>query len=178
MNRNVNRSSQPYPNFAALLRSRPHALARIEGSAAYPDLFGVVRFYRTDRGVLTVAELYGLPTGDGSCDSPVFGFHIHEGGSCTGDERRGGDPFSGARMHYNPHGCPHPYHSGDLPPLFSAGGYAFLSFLSDRFTVEEIVGKTVIVHSRPDDFRTQPSGNAGEKIACGEIIRGRLQNGR
>ena len=49
-------------------------------------------------------------------------------------------------------------------------GYAFSAFLTDRFTVKEIVGRTVIMHSSPDDFTSQPSGNAGEKIACGEIV--------
>ena len=45
----------------------------------------------------------------------------------------------------------------------------FSAFLSGRFTIDEIIGKAVIVHSSPDDFTTQPSGNAGEKIACGII---------
>ena len=56
-----------------------------------------------------------------------------------------------------------------MPPLFGADGYAFLAFVSSRFTVNEILGKTVIIHSGVDDFKTQPSGNAGEKIACGVI---------
>lgn len=42
---------------------------------------------------------------------------------------------------------------------------------TDRFYVDEIIGKTVIVHEDPDDFHTQPSGNAGKKIACGVILR-------
>ena len=78
--------------------------------------------------------------------------------------------FPNARAHYNPHDCHHPYHAGDMPPLFGADGYAFLTFVTSRFTVNEIIGKTIIVHSEPDDFSTQPSGNAGEKIACGVII--------
>ena len=71
--------------------------------------------------------------------------------------------------HYNPNQCAHPYHAGDLPPLFGSNGYAFEAFLTDRFTVSEVIGRTVIIHSKPDDFSTQPSGNSGEKIACGEI---------
>lgn len=81
----------------------------------------------------------------------------------------GGEGFPHSGSHYNPNDCPHPYHAGDLPPLFGANGFAFSVFLTDRFTVHEIIGKTVIVHASPDDFQTQPSGNAGEKIACGEI---------
>ena len=74
-------------------------------------------------------------------------------------------------MHDNPYHCPHPYHAGDMPPLFGANGYAFSAFLSDRFTVEEVIGKTVIFHEAPDDFVTQPSGNAGAKMACGVIVK-------
>ncbi|MBP3369234.1 MAG: superoxide dismutase family protein, partial [Clostridia bacterium] len=48
---------------------------------------------------------------------------------------------------------------------------AFLAFVTDRFTVSEVVSKTVVIHDRPDDFTTQPSGNAGNKIACGVIER-------
>lgn len=58
-----------------------------------------------------------------------------------------------------------------MPPLFGNDGKAFSAFLTDRFTVKEIVGKTVIIHSSTDDFTTQPSGNSGEMIACGEIKR-------
>ena len=45
-----------------------------------------------------------------------------------------------------------------------------MSVLTDRFTVREIIGKVVIIHSQADDFKTQPSGNAGSKIACGKIL--------
>jgi len=58
-----------------------------------------------------------------------------------------------------------------LIPLFSNSGYAWSSFLTNRFTVDQIIGRTVIIHSDPDDFTTQPSGNSGKKIACGEIIK-------
>ena len=81
------------------------------------------------------------------------------------------DPFAGAMSHYNPKGCEHPYHAGDLPPLFGNGGSALSLFLTNRFSVREITGKTVIIHDRPDDFTTQPSGNSGTKIACGVIER-------
>lgn len=79
------------------------------------------------------------------------------------------DPFSNAMAHYNPENCPHPYHAGDMPPLFGNQGYAFLMFLTDRFMVRNVIGKTVIIHDNPDDFTTQPSGNSGAKIACGVI---------
>lgn len=48
-------------------------------------------------------------------------------------------------------------------------GYALSIFLTNRFRVEEIIGRTIVIHASPDDFKTQPAGNAGEKIACGVI---------
>ena len=79
------------------------------------------------------------------------------------------DPFPLSGAHYNPGACEHPHHAGDLPPLFGCNGYAMSVFLTDRFLVDDVIGKTLIIHDRPDDFKTQPAGNAGEKIACGVI---------
>ena len=45
-----------------------------------------------------------------------------------------------------------------------------MAVYTKRFYPEEIVGRTAVIHSKPDDFTSQPSGNAGEKIACGEIV--------
>lgn len=143
------------------------AAAIIRGSSAYPGIRGLVRFYQTDHGVYVITSVTGLPQGASPCDSPIFAMHIHEGGSCDGRSAENAFPDSG--MHYNPHGCEHPYHAGDLPPLFSANGLAMSSVLTNRFTMQEIIGKTVIIHSRSDDFTTQPSGNSGIKIACGVI---------
>lgn len=148
------------------LRRRPNALAAISGSKDYPQLSGTVRFYQMRRGVLVAAEVSGLPLASGQCGNKIFAFHIHSGNRCAGNET---DPFADAMTHYNPDGCPHPAHAGDLPPLFANRGYAFQVFLTDRFSVREIIGKTVIIHSNPDDFTTQPAGNAGTKIACGQI---------
>lgn len=158
-------------NLYALLRTRPQAWAHIQGSALYPEIFGTVRFYWHPRGTLVVTEVRGLPDTQNACDSPVLGFHIHSGTSCTGNSE---DVFANAGTHYNPRNCPHPYHAGDMPPLFAVKGYAFSAFLTDRFTVGEIIGKIVIIHDSPDDFSTQPSGNAGTKIACGQIV-GRIR---
>ena len=149
-----------------ILGKTPHAVARITGGSSYPEVLAVTRFYQTNCGVLVATEATGLPYLPGKCEHFVFAFHIHEGESCAGNEE---DIFAGARTHYNPQKCPHPRHAGDLPPLFGNEGYAFSVFLTDRFTVDEIVGKTVIIHASPDDFKTQPAGNAGEKIACGII---------
>ena len=147
-----------------VLTRRADGFAQIRGSTAYPDIRGTVLFYAVRGGVLVRAEITGLSKG-GACESPIFAFHIH-GGVCSGNAD---DPFADAGMHYNPGNCPHPYHAGDLPPLFGANGNALLVCLTDRFGMDEIYVKTVIIHAKPDDFTTQPSGNAGEKIACGVI---------
>ena len=153
--------------FNPFLRRHPQAWAQLNGSSLYPNINGLVAFYEYSNGVLVVAEVKGLPNPKDACASPVFGFHIHEGDSCTGNSE---DPFADAKTHDNPKNCPHPHHAGDLPPLFGANGYAFSACFTNRFAVGEIIGKTVIVHDSPDDFTTQPSGNAGNKIACGAII--------
>lgn len=155
-------------NLMSLLRSRPQATAQIKGSPDYPKVSGSVYFYATNLGTIVLSLISNLPTSDVKCESPVFGFHIHSGTSCTGDST---DYFKDALMHYNPGECPHPYHAGDMPPLFGVRGTAMSAFLTGRFTVNEIIGKTVIIHSQPDDFTTQPSGNSGTKIACGQIRR-------
>ena len=141
------------------------AEAVVTGSKKYPDIRGRVTFHQIGKGVIVTANIHGLPRGE-KCKNGIFAFHIHEGTECS---PTGNDSFSNTHGHYNPGGCPHPYHAGDLPPLFGNGGFAYMSVLTDRFTVSEIIGRTVIIHSRFDDFTTQPSGNAGEKIACGKI---------
>lgn len=145
---------------------KPNAKAIVKGSEKHKKIYGTVEFYTTKNGTLVKVKIRGLPDNREKCQSPVFAFHIHSGGKCSGNAD---DPFADALTHYNPHNCKHPYHSGDLPPLFGNNGLAYSTFLTNRFTVEEIIGKTVIIHSNPDDFMTQPSGNAGEKIACSII---------
>ena len=159
-------------NYAAVLMHKPNTYAIIKGSEKYPNIIGIVRFYQLRNGVLVAAEINGLPYSDSICKNQIYGFHIHSGNKCDGDMT---DPFSGAMAHYNPAKCNHPFHAGDLPPLFGSRGYAFSVFLSDRFSLSEVLGKTVIIHGNPDDFTTQPSGNAGEKIACGVIKSCNLQ---
>ncbi len=136
--------------------------ARIFGFSEYPDIHGSVSFKQLSSGVLVTAEVYGLPNSDEKCDDKVFGFHIHEGLSCDKD----GENTLG---HFNPNKCPHPKHNGDMPPLFGNDGYAYLSFFTSRFSVKDIIGRTVVIHNSPDDFKSQPAGNSGEKIACGKI---------
>ena len=151
-----------------LLNKSPDAVAWIYGSPTFSDIRGYVYFYQLISGVLVFAEISGLPHSEGPCSSRVFGFHIHEGSTCTNNRE---DPFANTGSHYNPYQCSHPHHAGDLPPLFENFGLAFQSVLTNRFCVNEIIGRTVVVHESPDDFVTQPSGNSGVKIACGQILK-------
>lgn len=145
-----------------IIFNRPVAIACIKGSDEYPDLKGKVSFYNAYGGTLIVTEICGLP-----CDCGVYAMHIHNGDACTGNDK---DPFANAGSHLNPNDATHPYHMGDLPSIFSSGGYSWSAFYTDKFTPCEVKGYPVIIHKNPDDYHTQPSGNAGEKIACGIII--------
>ncbi len=118
---------------------------------------GIVCFCQQRHGVLVTAQVTGLP------QEGFFALHIHEGTDCRGV----GFPNTGS--HYNPAGSAHPNHAGDLPPMISCGGSAYLSVLTDRFRLEQVMGRTLVIHSNRDDFTTQPSGDAGTKIACGVI---------
>ena len=158
--------STPSTYLLSMLRQQPQAYARIRGSDACPGIAGTVFFYQTVRGAVVAAEVSGLPQPPVRCAHGIFAFHIHAGSVCSGTPE---EPFSNALSHYDPGSCPHPYPAGDLPPLFGNSGYAFQVFFTDRFSVREILGKTVIIHANPDDFTTQPAGKAGQRIACGEI---------
>lgn len=150
--------------FSRAMLLPPAARASIHGDAKHKGIHGAVNFYPMLGGTLVTAEIYGLP----ATATNIFAFHIHEGGACRGSEE---DPFAMTGGHYNPTNMPHPQHAGDMPPLFGNNGYAYLSFFTSRFTVNDIIGRTVIIHNGPDDFHTQPSGASGKKIACGEIKR-------
>ena len=167
MSQQLFRSPAP-AHLLSVLRRRPQAAANLTGSESCPGLSGMVWFYQTNAGVVVCAEVSGLPHSGLPCQDRVFGFHIHEGASCTG---KPGDPFADTMSHYNPGGCTHPYHAGDLPPLFGNDGTALLLFLTSRFSINEIIGRTAVIHDHPDDFATQPSGNSGTKIGCGVIRR-------
>ncbi len=144
-----------------------NAVAKIQGGSNNSDLNGTITFVQTNRGVLVTVKVDKLPQ-TSMCKGSVFAIHIHDGISCTGNET---DEFADAGNHYDPYDCPHPYHAGDLPSLIENEGFAYMSVLTNRFTVSEIIGKVVVIHGNKDDFTTQPSGNSGKKIACGQIKR-------
>lgn len=129
---------------------------------------GNVVFVQKGNDIEVTATVAGLTPG-------AHGFHIHEKGDCSAP-----DGMS-AGGHFNPHGHPHghphqgPHHAGDMPMLESdAYGNARLSAVLPGLTLEGasgIVGKGVIVHAAPDDFKTQPTGNSGARMACGVIVK-------
>ena len=139
---------------------RPTAWARVKGSEQYPDIRGTVKFFPAGRGTVVLTELWGLPR-DG-----FFAMHIHEKGDCSGNME---DPFANVGAHFDRDKDPHPEYSGDLPVVLSNGGYAWSAVYTDRFTPRDVMGRSVIIHLNPDDYRTQPSGASGNKIACGRI---------
>ena len=156
----------PFHMMLNVLNQRPQAEANIQGSGAYPTISGCVSFYQVAGGVLVAAQVTGLPEPAENSPREIFGVHIHSGDRCSGTRM---DPFADTLAHFNPEGASHPNHAGDLPPLFGNHGYAFQLFFTDRFSVREILHRTVVIHSGPDDFTSQPAGNAGQKIACGRI---------
>jgi Cu-Zn family superoxide dismutase len=143
------------------------ALQPTKGSKA----FGEATFEEAGDKVKVIVFAQGLKPGQ------EHGFHIHEAGDCSS-----GDGMS-TKGHFNPHDKPHGHpstserHAGDLPAL-KAGkdGRARLDVTIDLITVRpgpaSIIGRGLIIHADPDDYKTQPTGNAGARIACGVIKAG------
>jgi Cu-Zn family superoxide dismutase len=123
-------------------------------------------------GTEVCIQVMGLPaySPETNGKSPIgpHGFHIHEMGNCSIDKPD--EPFMLSGGHWNPTNQPHGNHAGDFPVLFSNNGYSRMCFFTNKFYVRDILGKSVVIHQNPDDYRTQPAGNAGDRIACG-IIR-------
>lgn len=147
------------------------AIANIRGGPINPKINGVVFIKDVPWGSLVYTNIKGLPPyqpakGDVDPIGP-FGFHIHEFGNCNiGDDD---DPFKEAGGHWNPTDQPHGNHAGDFPVLFSNNGRAMMEFFTNKFKVSDVIGKSIIIHENPDDYRTQPTGNAGRRLACGVI---------
>ncbi len=133
--------------------SMPMAQAKIKGYTNYSKIEGTVSFYEAHGGTVVAAEVRNLPVGD-----QFHGFHIHAGSNCAN-----------LGLHYTKEAAMHPNHTGDMPPLLANDGIAFLVFYTNRFYPEDVMGKTVIIHEKEDDFTSQPSGNSGVMIACGVI---------
>lgn len=148
------------------------AIAYVNGGTLYPEIHGIVKFNDVLGGVYVCVKICGLPQYKPASGNiqPIgpFGFHIHQGSSCSMDAIDNHFPNTGG--HFNPGNQPHGNHAGDFPVLFSNTGYCEMMFFTDKFNTYDIIGKTIVIHENPDDYRTEPSGNSGRKIACGEII--------
>ena len=127
---------------------------------------GVVAFTKEKKTVRIQAGIEGLPPGP-------HGFHIHEYGDCSSPDA------TSASGHFNPGNAPHgaptaeKRHAGDLGNIEAdSAGVAKLDIRDNQLSFEgphSIIGRSVIVHLSPDDFATQPTGNAGARLACGVI---------
>ncbi|AOY75143.1 superoxide dismutase family protein [Clostridium formicaceticum] len=163
--------SYPNNNCYAYPHAQSLAVAYIKGGPLQPEIQGSVWFKEVPGGTEVYVEVKGLPpyqpaTND---DAPVgpHGFHLHEFGSCEVSDPE--DPFQQAGEHWAPHGQPHGNHAGDFPVLFSNNGYARMSFFTNKFKPADAIGKAVIIHKNPDDYRSQPAGDAGKRLACGIV---------
>ena len=148
--------------------SHPTAVANLEATKGN-SVTGRVTFVQEGDGVHVTVSLAGLPP------NSEHGFHVHEKGDCSS-----GDGMS-TGGHFNPGGKPHgpqsgEHHAGDMPSL-SADSYGNVnaSFVLQGVSIggggADLVGRGVIVHRDADDFKTQPTGNSGPRIACGVIVK-------
>lgn len=145
--------------------------ARIVGGPLAPNIRGWVYFTNAAGGSWVTVRVSGLPPYQPATSSrpPIgpHGFHIHMNGSCAvGDPA---NPFQAAGEHWNPDNQPHGNHAGDLPVLFSNAGVARMRVFTNRFKPRDVIGKSILIHRYPDDYRSQPAGNSGPRLACGEI---------
>ena len=154
---------------ASMESAGPKAFAQLKPTAGN-QAGGTVSFEQRGGKTVITAEVRGLKP------NSEHGFHVHERGDCSAP-----DAMS-AGGHFNPKSAPHgnhaagSHHVGDMPNLKAdANGLAKLVWEDDDFTVTDgpnsVVGKAVVVHRDPDDYKSQPAGNSGPRIACGVISR-------
>jgi superoxide dismutase, Cu-Zn family len=133
---------------------------------------GTVTFKDTSSGqVQIIAEMAGIPAG-------AHGFHVHETGKCdaAGGFESAGAHYAGGMKHgFMAEGGPH---AGDLPNVHAtADGVIKVEFFTDRLSLREggknplkdADGSAIVLHAQPDDYSSQPSGESGDRIACGVI---------
>jgi Cu-Zn family superoxide dismutase len=153
------------PAAAAKTAGVDHAIAILH-AAPGGKVTGTIHFHRRPGGVHVQGTLNGLPEG-------AHGFHVHEFGDCSAPD------FTSAGSHFNPTGAPHgartdeKRHVGDMGNVEAgAGGTVALDYTDPHLGFEgerSILGRGVIVHEKADDLKTQPTGNAGGRLACGVI---------
>ncbi len=151
-------------------RGTPEMKAHKAVCVLYPtagnSVSGVVTFEQTKDGVKVLVDIHGLTPGK-------HGFHIHEFGDCSAPDG------TSAGGHFNPsmasHGGPMDgmRHEGDMGNVMADGnGNARMEYVDPKLKLEgneSIIGRSIIVHQNEDDLKTQPTGNAGPRVACGVI---------
>jgi Cu-Zn family superoxide dismutase len=148
--------------------ARYDALATL-AAASGSQVSGSVGFRAIPGGVHAEVMVTGLTPG-------AHGFHIHEVGDCSAPDA------TSAKGHFNPDGKPHgslehgDHHAGDMPNLTAdAAGKAVLAVDLPGLAIAggsgNILNRAVVIHADPDDYRSQPAGNSGKRIACG-VIKG------
>jgi superoxide dismutase, Cu-Zn family len=152
----------------------PSATATLEGAPEDTDFSGTVTFTQDGDSVRVLVDLAGV-------DTPgKHGFHIHETGECT--HGTDGKHFTSAGGHFNPtgaeHACPptEPRHAGDLGNVeVGANGAGRMEMTTTGVSLSganSIVGKAVLLHAGEDDCKTQPTGDSGDRLACGVVALG------
>jgi len=169
-------AEEPAPEPAETASAEPEtvvAVAELQGREG-TDIAGTVTFSQLHGGgpVTIVAEIEGVE------GAGLHGFHIHETGDCSAAD------FTSAGGHFNPEGVEHacppdtPRHAGDVGNIeIGDDGSGMLESSSDLITLDEaaansVIGKAVILHAGEDDCQTQPTGDAGGRLACGVIEAG------
>jgi superoxide dismutase, Cu-Zn family len=138
---------------------------------------GAVELSQTPAGVLLKLSLKGAPAGE-------HAFHIHAVGKCE-------PPFESAGAHFNPGSKHHGYlsgegHAGDMPNLhIPSSGELEVEVVNAAITLDrgkpssvfDNDGSAIVIHAGKDDYKTDPAGNAGDRIACGVITEGTVTTG-
>ncbi|MEO0139347.1 MAG: superoxide dismutase family protein [candidate division WOR-3 bacterium] len=144
--------------------------ARADVKAFKGNISGEVWFYQlSDMSVFIRGTIRGLDK------DKTYAIHIHEFGDCSSHHASGGhfDPYK-SEKHAHPDDPIGTHHSGDLPNIKSdKNGIAEFTYKTKAFTLlpspYSILGRSVIIHAGEDDYKSQPAGNSGDRIACGII---------
>jgi Cu-Zn family superoxide dismutase len=151
---------------ASMEATGPKATATLEARSG-STVAGTVTFQTVGQKVRVEADVSGLTPGE-------HGFHVHEVGDCSAPDA------ASAKGHFNPAAKPHghyggsEHHAGDIPNLVAdSSGKAKFSVELDTLSLTEgpggILKRAVVIHADPDDYKSQPAGNSGKRVACGVI---------
>ncbi|WP_310449351.1 superoxide dismutase family protein [Sulfuritalea sp.] len=151
---------------AGMEAAGPKASATLDARSG-SSVSGTVDFQAVGQKLRVEARVTGLTPGQ-------HGFHVHEAGDCSAPDA------SSAKGHFNPAGRSHGHHggndrhAGDMPNLVAdSAGKAVLAVEVDMLSLTQgpggILQRSVVIHADADDYRSQPAGNSGKRVACGVI---------